>query len=116
MKTAASLLLMLLLFLALPLRAQSGTNTVNLSWGASSGIVSNYFIERSIGTTNNFTALAVLGPVTNYQDRAITEGTFYWYRVRAGNPAGMSDYSNTAGTLVLFSPGKPGQITITITQ
>lgn len=105
----------LLLFLAAFIaRAQAaGPPAVTLNWSASSGIVSNYFVERSIGTTNSFTEIAVIGPVLTYTDTNVVQGTFYWYRVRAGNPAGKSDYSNTAGTLYLLVPGKPGTLTLT---
>jgi hypothetical protein len=103
-----------LLLAAFIARAQAaGTPAVTLTWSASSGIVSNYFVERSIGTTNSFTEIAAIGPVLTYTDTNVVQGTFYWYRVRAGNPAGKSDYSNTAGTLYLLVPGKPGTLTLT---
>jgi hypothetical protein len=116
-----ALLLVLVLSLFLPavsvLRAQAaGTPAVNLQWGASSGVVSNYFVERSATTaTNGFVEIATTGPVTTYSDTNVVQGTFYWYRVRAGNPAGRSGYSNTAGTLFLMTPGNPGNLTLTVT-
>jgi hypothetical protein len=120
MKTAKLLLaacifivLLLAVFIA---RAQAaGTPAVTLVWTASSGVVSNYFVERSTSPTNNFTEIATLGPVTTYSDTNGVQGTFYWYRVRAGNPAGRSGYSNTAGALFLMTPGNPGNLTVTVT-
>ena len=118
---ALLLLLVLVLSLFLPavsvLRAQAaGTPAVNLQWGASSGVVSNYFVERSATTaTNGFVEIATTGPVLTYSDTNVVQGTFYWYRVRAGNPAGRSGYSNTAGTLFLMTPGNPGNLTVTVT-
>jgi hypothetical protein len=105
-----------LLLLAVTLRAQAAgvSKPIILNWGASSGVVSNYFVERSVANTNSFTEIAVVGPVTTYTDTNLVDGTFYWYRVRAGNPAGKSDYSNTAGALYLLLPGKPGTLTLTI--
>ena len=109
-------LVCLLLLLTASARAQSPglTKPITLTWIASSGVVSNYFVERSVGTTNNFTQIAVLGPGTTYSDTNLVDGTFYWYRVRAGNPAGKADYSNHAGALYLLLPSKPGTLTITI--
>ena len=105
-----------LLFLAAVIHAQAAgvSKPIILNWGAASGVVSNYFIERSVANTNSFTEIAVVGPVTTYTDTNLVDGTFYWYRVRAGNPAGKSDYSNTAGALYLLLPGKPGTLTLTI--
>jgi hypothetical protein len=105
-----------LLLLAVTLRAQAAgvSKPIILNWGASSGVVSNYFVERSVANTNSFTEIAVVGPVTTYTDTNLVDGTFYWYRVRAGNPAGKSGYSNTAGALYLLLPGKPGTLTLTI--
>jgi len=102
--------------LATVIHAQAAgvSKPIILNWGASSGVVSNYFIERSVANTNSFTEIAVVGPVTTYTDTNLVDGTFYWYRVRAGNPAGKSDYSNTAGALYLLLPGKPGTLTLTI--
>jgi hypothetical protein len=116
-----ALLLVLVLSLFLPavsvLRAQAaGTPAVTLNWATSSGVVSNYFVERSATTaTNGFVEIATTGPVTTYSDTNVVQGTFYWYRVRAGNPAGRSGYSNTAGTLFLMTPGNPGNLTLTVT-
>ena len=115
-----ALLLVLLLLLFLPavsvLRAQGAepAKSIILNWGASSGVVSNYFVERSAVTNGVFTEIAIVGPVTTYTDTNVVQGTWYFYRVRAGNPAGKSGYSNTAGTLYLLLPGNPGTLTLTI--
>lgn len=87
---------------------------VVLNWSAASGVVSNYFVERSLNPSNSWAEIAVLGPVTTHTDTNLVNGTFYWYRVRAGNPAGRGEYSNVAGALYLLLPGKPGALTITI--
>ena len=106
-----------LVLLATVIHAQAaGTPAVTLNWSASSGVVSNYFMERSsTSATNGFVEIATLGPVLTYSDTNVVQGTFYWYRVRAGNPAGRSGYSNTAGTLFLMTPGNPGTLTLTLT-
>jgi hypothetical protein len=117
----AGLVLLLVLSLFLPavsvLRAQAaGTPSITLNWAASSGVVSNYFVERSAVTNGVFTEIATIGPVTTYTDTNVVQGTWYFYRVRAGNPKGKSEYSNTAGTLFLLLPGNPGTLTLTIQQ
>ena len=120
MKTIPRLAVFIVLVLVVGVfivRAQAaGTPAINLQWGGSSGVVSNYFVERSATTaTNGFVEIAAIGPVLTYTDTNVVQGTFYWYRVRAGNPAGRSGYSNTAGTLFLLTPGNPGNLTVTVT-
>jgi uncharacterized membrane protein len=120
MKTIPRLAVFIVLVLVVGVfivRAQAaGTPAINLQWSGSSGVVSNYFVERSAVTaTNGFVEIATTGPVTTYSDTNVVQGTFYWYRVRAGNPAGRSGYSNTAGTLFLLTPGNPGNLTVTVT-
>jgi predicted phage tail protein len=108
--------LMLFIVLNECLTAALLADTVTLTWTASSGVVSNYFVERSVTTTNNFVEIATIGPVTTYADTNLTDNTSYWYRVRAGNEAGRSPYSNIANKFFLFLPGGPGTLTVAGTK
>jgi hypothetical protein len=72
------------------------SSSVNLAWGASSGTVSNYQIERCQGSTcTNFSQVAT-STSTSYTDSGLAANTTYRYRVRAANSAGTSGYTNIA--------------------
>src|SRR6185437_7220080 len=55
-----------------------------------------YGIERSLDGTNFVQICATEENVTNYSDTEIAADTRYYYRVRALNTGGNSDYSNLA--------------------
>ena len=95
--------------------AVSGSE-VDLSWGASSGSVSGYLIERCQGAScTSFTQIAApAGTGTSYKDTGLSAGTSYSYRVRATDTAGdLSPYSNTATAVTLTPPSAPGTLTAT---
>ncbi|HZM77673.1 MAG TPA: fibronectin type III domain-containing protein [Candidatus Limnocylindrales bacterium] len=71
-------------------------STVSLTWGASSGTVANYLIERCTGVgCTSFTQVAT-STTTSFTDGGRAASTTYRYRVRATNSAGNSGYSNIA--------------------
>jgi endo-1,4-beta-xylanase len=74
----------------------SGTtaSSTNLSWGASSGTVSNYEIERATGATSTTFAQVGTSTSTSFTNTGLAANTTYRYRVRATNSAGSSAYSN----------------------
>jgi len=72
------------------------TTSVSLSWGASTGTVTAYHIERA-GSNNVFTEIAGNVTATTFTDTTATAATAYTYRVRAENSGLFSDYSSTAG-------------------
>ena len=91
---------------------------VDLSWGASTGSVSGYLIERCQGAgCSNFTQIAApAGTGTSYKDTSVSASTSYSYRVRATDAAGdLSPYSNTATatTPAATPPSQPGTLTAT---
>ena len=91
---------------------------VDLSWGASTGSVSGYLIERCQGAgCSNFTQIAApAGTGTSYKDTSVSPSTSYSYRVRATDAAGdLSPYSNTATatTPAATPPSQPGTLTAT---
>lgn len=78
------------------LAASAGDAQVSLTWNASSGATS-YSIFR--GTTANgqaTTPIATGITSTNYVNTGLTNGTTYYYKVKAVNSAGSSAYSNEA--------------------
>lgn len=70
---------------------------INLQWADVLG-ETNYKIERREAGTDAWTQIAQVGAnVTQYQDKTgLKPNTGYIYRVRAGNEAGNSPYSNLA--------------------
>jgi predicted phage tail protein len=86
------------------------TSTIDLSWTASAGVVDGYHIERSLTPGSGFAPVdTVAGGVTVFQDTSLESGTTYYYRVRARNVSGFSDYSAEASaTTPVPPPPVPG--------
>jgi hypothetical protein len=75
---------------------------------------SGFKVERSTTSgTTGFTQVAVVpvGTATSYTDSGLSQLTHYWYRIRATNRAGDSDYSNVSDTSTLL-----GASTLTVTS
>lgn len=74
------------------LNAVPGNGTVGLSWAASSGATS-YSVYR--GTSSGGQGATAVGTVTgtSFSDTGLTNGTRYYYKVRASNAAGSSGLS-----------------------
>jgi hypothetical protein len=54
-------------------------------------------VERSKNNDHNFTEIETVGAnVTTYSSTGLSRRTTYYFRVRAYNAAGGSQYSNTA--------------------
>ena len=96
------------------------SNSVSLNWGASSGTVSQYLIDRATGATStSFTQIGT-STSTSFTDGGRAASTTYRYRVRAQNSAGTSGNSGivnctTQGTGTQ-PPGTPGTPTCTTTS
>ncbi|MGA2138961.1 MAG: fibronectin type III domain-containing protein [Verrucomicrobiia bacterium] len=79
------------------------SSQINLSWADNSGNEDGFKIERSVDGTN-FTQIAqVLPNTTTYRNTGLALGTTYFYRVRAYNRGGSSDFSNVANATTLTS-------------
>jgi fibronectin type 3 domain-containing protein len=84
-----------------------GTQQINLAWDDVAGETS-YKVDRSANGTSGWSQIASLGAnVTSYSDTtSLAAGTTYYYRVRAANAGGDSDYSTVAsGTTQIATPG-----------
>jgi uncharacterized protein (DUF1800 family)/fibronectin type 3 domain-containing protein len=90
------------------LRGAAGDGQVTLSWHASAG-ASTYTVYRSTSTaTDTFAAIAAGVAALSYVDPGLTNGTRYYYRVRAVSSEGASDMSTTIGlTPVDPAPTEP---------
>jgi len=78
------------------LTATAGNTQVSLAWSGSAG-ASSYNVYR--GTTaggESTTAIATGVTTTSFTNTGLTNGTQYFYKVKAVNSAGTSGYSNEA--------------------
>ncbi|MHC4693630.1 MAG: fibronectin type III domain-containing protein, partial [Planctomycetota bacterium] len=70
---------------------------IDLSWTDNADNETGFKIERSRRVNTNFTQIDTVGQdVTSYSDTTVRKNTLYYYRVRATNEYGDSDYSNEA--------------------
>jgi hypothetical protein len=72
-------------------------NTITLSWTHNSANVEGIVIERKMGNGGSYAEVtsSIIGPIaTTYSDKWLQPDTTYFYRARAHNAAGYSDYSN----------------------
>ena len=85
---------------------------INLTWADSAKNETGFKIERKTVTGDYVQAAAVGANITSYADNALTQDTEYFYRVRAFNAGGHSDYSAEAGAITLPNiPKPPGGLT-----
>jgi mannan endo-1,4-beta-mannosidase len=71
-------------------------NSVTVNWGASSGTVVSYQIERATGATSTTFAQVGTSSSTSFPNGGLTPNTTYRYRVRATNSAGSSAFTGIA--------------------
>ena len=88
------------------LQATAGNAQVSLSWTASTGATS-YKVYRSTVSGSGYAVLAS-GAVTSYVDKAVTNGTTYYYVVSAVNSAGESPKSSQ----VSATPTSPAPVPV----
>ena len=67
----------------------ASTTQINLTWTDNSNNETSYQIERATNSdfTAGLTTATVAANVTSYASTGLTEGTTYYYRVRASNGA-----------------------------
>ncbi|MDD4242813.1 MAG: fibronectin type III domain-containing protein, partial [Bacilli bacterium] len=77
------------------------SNQIQVTWADNSNNETGFRLERSTNGIN-WTEFAVTAAnVTSYTDTGLAASTTYYYRVRAYNSNGNSNYSNTAITSVV---------------
>jgi titin len=95
---------------ALSATAASGVR-IDLAWTDNSGTEQGFRVERAPdvgGAPGTYAQIASVGAnVTTYANTGLTNGTRYWYRVRAYNTAGNSAYTGDASATTLSIPAAP---------
>ena len=77
------------------LTASAGLSQVSLNWSAAARAIS-YNVKRATTSGGPYVVIASSVLTTNYVDKAIVDGTRYYYVVSAANEAGQSGNSNEA--------------------
>ena len=87
----------------LNLATPSGTQ-INLTWTDNANNESGFIIQRGTNGTTFTTIATRPAGTTSFNDTGLIAGTQYFYRVRAVNPAGESNFVQGSAT----TPGAPG--------
>ena len=77
------------------------SSQINLAWTDNATNESSFLIERSTNNISYAQIASVGADVTSYPNTGLATSTLYYYRVRASNNAGNSDYSNVASATTL---------------
>ncbi len=86
---------------------------IDLNWTDNSNNEEFFIIERSIGDNSAFVQIATVNSnISNYEDNNLLEPNIYFYRVKARNSGGDSDYTNeeSESTLVLGTYSEKNQL------
>ena len=82
------------------------TTQINLNWTDNSNNEKGFEVQRATSFDGPFTAIVFVGPdVTTYNNGGRTPETTYFYRVRAFNADGKSDFSAIAEATTPAVPG-----------
>jgi len=82
-----------------------GNARIDLAWTDNSTNEDGFIIEIKVDAAGDYIELDVVGPNTQtYSSNGLDAGTQYFYRVRAFNAEGHSDYSNEADASTLPDP------------
>jgi transcriptional regulator CtsR len=80
------------------------SSQINLSWQDNSSDETGFKIEMKTGS-GSYSQIATVGAnVTSYSNSGLSTSITYYYRVRAYNAVGNSDYSNEASATTLPPP------------
>lgn len=93
--------------------APVSSTQINLSWSDNNDNESGFKIERSLDGLTGWIQIDTVGAnITTYANTGLTCRTTYYYRLRAYNAEGNSDYSNTANAITsACPPAAPGALT-----
>ena len=83
----------------------ASTSQLNLSWSAASG-ADSYKVFRSASSGSGYSEIASGVTATSYNNTGLSQGTRYYYKIKATNDEGDSAYSTEVNAFTL-----PGQVT-----
>jgi transcriptional regulator CtsR len=83
------------------------SSRIDLTWQDNSSNETGFEIERKTGSASYSQIATVNANATSYNDTFLSAGTTYYYRVRAYNAAGNSDYSNESSATTPTLPPPP---------
>ena len=83
------------------------TNRVSLSWTDTAANEARFALERSLDGTLFSEVLTTAANVTNATEAGLLANTTYYYRVRAVNAKGASDYSAVAAATTIAAASLP---------
>jgi len=90
------------------------SSQINLTWADNSGNEDGFAIERSTDGTSFAQVSTVGANTTGFSDSKLSASTTYYYRARAFNSAGNSDYSDPASAMTTAAtPAAPTSLTAT---
>ena len=94
------------------------SSQIDLKWLDNSDNETVFEIERGLDGVS-FSKIGEVGAnVTSYSDKGLSASTKYYYRIRAKNTAGVSDYSlmkdATTSALPVSVPKSPSDLTLTV--
>jgi|GEM_PF-448032 len=86
------------------LTASANETVITLTWQDNSAMEQGYKIERKAGTSGTYTQIGTTNTnVVTFTDNTGVPGTTYYYRVRAYNSQGNSNYSNGSNVTCQFN-------------
>jgi hypothetical protein len=94
----------------------TSSSTIALTWSDNSSDESGFTIERATSSVGPFTPVgSVSANITSFTANGLNAETQYFFRVKAVNSTGYSDYSNivSATTPVQTGPNAPTNLTAT---
>ncbi|MEW6213640.1 MAG: S8 family serine peptidase [Nitrospirota bacterium] len=77
---------------------------IDLSWVDNSTVEAGYIIEKKIGNGTYSEVATLQADSTVFSDKSVSDGTQYFYRVRAYNNNGYSTYSNEVSATMPVNP------------
>ena len=90
---------------------------VKIGWEDNSNIETEYVVERSTNNANSYVVVANYpADIVSYVDVNVSDATTYYYRVKAVNAQGDSEYSNEVEVIIPIdtSPAQPTNFTATV--
>ena len=79
-----------------------GDLTIAISWTDSSTVEEGYILEWGPDNIRWETLVRLGADADSYKKSGLKEGMTYWFRVKAFNKAGESDYSNSDSAIAVL--------------